>query len=170
MFGQPDVRQGGIFALDLSGIVGWAYGHAGQNASPEFGTWRLPEGPRLGPKYVGYENELIAALEKFKPKLVVMEAPLPSMRQGSTNVARQQFGLAAYTEGECCRARIQLREQAASTVRKAVMGQGRFPTGTAKEHVIAWCREQGWMVQDDNAADACVLWAYSCKIALKNAP
>lgn len=158
--GDP-ATPGGILALDLSGTVGWAAGHPGQ--TPACGTWRLSTSPRLGPRFVGYENELIDALERWKPRLVVMEAPLPAMRQGSTDVARQQFGLAAYTEGECERARVQLREQPAHMVRKAVLGYA--PTGGTekiKAEIVAWCHAQGWSPPDHNAGDALVLWAYSC--------
>ena len=157
------MKPGGIFALDLSGTVGWCFGHPG-DLVPLFGTWHLSESRLLGPRYVSYENELIAALRLFKPKLVVMEAPLPSKSQGSTNVARQQFGLAAYTEGECWRNQTRLTEQAASSVRKGVLGRGTFSVGTAKSHVIAYCKAQGWAVPDDNAADACLLWAFACGV------
>lgn len=170
------VRTGGILTLDLSSVVGWAYGHPGDDA-PVFGTWHLSTSRLLGPRYVSYENELIACLNLYMPRLVVMEAPLPSIRQGSTNVARQQFGLAAYTEGECHRFHVQLREQPAHMVRKAVLGRGSFGEpdpanprrrvngrANAKSAVMEWCQAQGWNVPDDNAADACVLWRYSCEI------
>ena len=52
-------------------------------------------------------------------------------------------------------------EVAASTVRKTIMGTGRFKAGTAKDEVLAWCRNQGWPVPDHNAADACLVWRYA---------
>lgn len=160
---------GGILALDLSGSCGFAHGHAGSNELPAFGTWHLPPGAWLGPKFVAYENELIAALEGLQPKLVLMEAPLPASRQGSTNVARQQFGLAAITEAECCRARVVLREQPAHMVRKAVLGRGAFGgSEPAKAAVIAWCRAQGYCVTDDHQADALVLFRFACMAQNRN--
>lgn len=157
-------RTGGVLCLDLSSIVGWCYGHRG-DPLPEFGRWVLADGPALGPKFVGFENMLIKALERFQPTKVVMEAPLPANRQGSTNVARQQFGLAAYTEGECCRARVALFEREANVVRAAVLGRGNFGSSEkAKAAVMAWCAAQQWPVPDNNAGDAAVLWAYSCGI------
>lgn len=164
-YGGPDkhaVTTGGILALDLSGIVGWCYGRI-DDVLPLFGTWHLSESKLLGPRYVAFENELIDALDRFQPKLVIAEAPLPSNRQGSTNVARQQFGLAAYVEGECWRRQIECREQPAHQVRKTVLGKGSFGSSeAAKAQVLAYARAQGWKVPDHNAADACVLWRYAC--------
>ena len=162
------IEKKGILALDLSGTCGWAFGCDG-DLVPAFGSWQLSESSLLGPKFVAYENELIAALERLRPRLCVMEAPLPAMSQGSTNVARLQFGLAAITEAECWRARVQVREQAASTARKAVIGQGRWAKGTAKHHVIAYCRSQGWSVSDDHQADALILLAFSHRVQRERA-
>jgi Holliday junction resolvasome RuvABC endonuclease subunit len=156
------VIQGGVLTLDLASIVGWAYGHKGER--PSSGTWIL-RGHQLGPRFVGFENELIRAIETYRPRLIVMEAPLPPTRQASTFVARQQFGLAAYVEGEGCRAGIDVREMPFDTVRKAVLGRGRFGgTDQAKAAVLAWCRAQGWNPSDHNAADAIVLWAFATGI------
>lgn len=127
-----------------------------------FGTWHLPATKLLGPRFVAFENELIAAFGRFRPRLCVMEAPLHAYRQGSTNVARQQLGLAAYVDGEGHRARVQVREEQANTARKAVLGCGRFDSSeAAKAAAIAWCRAQGWMAGDDHQADALVLLRYS---------
>ena len=156
-------RPGGIFCLDLSSVCGFAVGHIG-DLVPSFGSWHLSESSLLGPKFVSFENELIAALERLRPSICVMEAPLPAMSQGTTNVARLQFGLAAITEAECWRARVQVRETAASTARKQVIGQGRWAKGTAKDHVLAWCRTQGWNPPDDHAGDALVLWRHTCGV------
>ena len=67
-------RLGGFLCLDLGSSVGWAYQRA-DDAMPLFGTWHLADTTLHGPRYASYENELIAALERFKPTLVVMEAP-----------------------------------------------------------------------------------------------
>jgi Holliday junction resolvasome RuvABC endonuclease subunit len=155
------VIQGGILCLDLSSTVGAAYGHKG-DARPWSTSWRLAKGSQLGPRFVGFENELIRALDDFRPRRVVMEAPLPAAQQASTFVARQQFGLAAYCEGVCCRADVDCREMPANVVRKAVLG--RVPTGGAdriKAEIMAWCRAQGWNPCDHNCGDALVLWCYA---------
>lgn len=151
--------QGGILCLDLASIVGWAYGHKGDQ--PSYGTWVL-RGKQLGQRFVGFENELIRSIETYRPRLIVMEAPLPPVRQASMFVARQQFGLAAYVEGEAYRAGITVREMPFDMVRKAVLGRGRFGgTERAKAAVMAWCRNEGWNPHDDNAGDALCLWAFS---------
>ena len=159
----PSMTIGGLLCFDLSGTVGFAYGHVG-DLMPTFGSWHLSDSSLLGARYTSFENELIAAIERFRPRVIIMEAPLPSSAQGTTNVARQQFGLAAYVEGEAFRARIQVREVPASTVRKEVLGKGRFASGTAKAAVMAFCKGKGWNVSDDHQADALILWLYSCDV------
>lgn len=154
--------QGGLLTLDLSGTVGVAYGHKGDER-PWSTSWRLSRGSDLAPRFGGFENELVAALDLYRPRRVVMEAPLPSNRQASTFVARQQFGLAAITELNCWRAGVDCRETSCDAVRLAVLGRCRFAGGTeeAKRTVMTWCRAQGWNPVDHNAGDSLVLWAYS---------
>jgi Holliday junction resolvasome RuvABC endonuclease subunit len=91
---------------------------------------------------------------------VFFEAPLPDVRQTS---ARLLLGLASHVESTCYRYNVQCREQAVQTIRLAVMGRGRFPTGTAKAHVMAWCNARGWAPEDDNAADAMVAWCFAIR-------
>lgn len=152
-----------ILALDLGSWVGWAFGALGDNR-PSFGTWHLPETRLRGPRYVAYENELIAALRRFQPTVVVMAAPLNRKAKGGQAAARQQLGLAAYTEGECCRARVQLREVHEATARKDVLGRGRFPVGGAKPAAMAWAAASGFDVSDDHQADTLVLWTHACGV------
>jgi len=163
-----DLRQHGVLCLDLGSVVGWSYGHIG-GAMPAFGSWHLADTTLHGPRYVSYENELISALDRLRPRLVVMEAPLHSGQHKGDKAARLAFGLVAYTEGECHRSSVQVREQAASTARKAVIGQGRWSKGTAKDHVMAYCKLRGWPVPDHHAGDALVLLEYSLMIEARDA-
>lgn len=156
------MEPGGILALDLSSIVGHAYGPAtAGRVAPICGAWVLPKHGGLGAKMAAFENELIAAIAVHEPRCIVMEAPLPPTGQASTLVAMQQFGLAAMTESAAYRASVQVFQVASSTVRKAIMGTGRFKEGTAKQEVLQFCRNQGWPVPDHNAADACLVWRYA---------
>ncbi len=157
---------GGILSLDLSGVVGWAYGTV-DDADPLTGAWVLPGGAaRIGQRYAAYENELIDAIARHRPSLVVMEAPMRLHAQMGRNeaAARQQFGLAAYTEGECYRARVELAEADVDHVRKVVLGRSRWPNRSqVKPAIVAWCQSMGWSVPDHNAADACLLWTFACQ-------
>jgi Holliday junction resolvasome RuvABC endonuclease subunit len=152
---------GGIFALDLSRNCGWAYGRLG--LPPLNGTWVLPFVGGEGARYASFENELAAALEVYQPSHLVVEAPLPLPALNNADVAKQQMGLRAFAYSEAYRASIPVHEVDAYTVRKEVLGTGRFAKGQVKAAVVAWCRRQGFDVPDDNAGDACVLWTYFSK-------
>lgn len=147
---------GGILTLDLSLTTGWAYGLASMGR-PVCGVWKLPGGGDNGRTYTALGNILADAIHLHQPALVVMEAPL--IKQQTS--ARLLLGLAAHVESTCYRWEVPCREQSVMTVRKLVLGRGMFPKGMAKAAVLAWCAEKAWPVQDDNAADACVLWAYA---------
>lgn len=146
----------GTLALDVSLSVGWAFG-LDTDAAPRCGVWLLPSSADLGKRYAALGNELADALALHQPRLVLMEAPL--VRQD--NSARLLLGLAAHVESTCWRWGVECREAHSATIRKAVLGKGTFPAGTAKAAVLAYCEAQGWAVPSHDAADACVTWAYA---------
>jgi hypothetical protein len=160
-------RPGGVLALDLSSCVGFAYGHV-SDYCPLTGVWLLPQRSGIGARYAAYENELIDALGRFKPSLVVMEAPMRLYAQvakkGTEAAARQQYGLCAYTEGECHRAGVKLYEEDVLPVRDRVIGRRiwQIKGAEVKVTIVAWCRDRGWPIVDHNAADAAVLWQNAC--------
>lgn len=151
---------GGILALDLSSIVGWAYGGVADNA-PACGTWRLASGG-LGPLVASFENALEDAIALHAPGLVFVEAPMSPTAISNAQTWRQQLGLAASAEASAWRHSVRYREQSATTVRSQILGTTRHPPGgTIKDVVMAWCRKQGWQPVDHNAGDACVLWEFA---------
>ena len=150
---------GGILTLDLSGVVGWAYGKP-EDREPLCGAWELAKGD-LGRILASFDNELEDSIVMHRPVLIMAEAPLPPTAISRADVWRQQLGLAALAQTAAYRHDIRFREQAASTVRTAILGTSRFPKGEAKDFVMAYCREQRWSVPDHNAGDACILWDYS---------
>jgi Holliday junction resolvasome RuvABC endonuclease subunit len=153
----PPLDQGSILALDLAGIVGWAFG---EHQPPRFGTWHLPHFGGEGARYASMENELYAAIEVLRPDHLVLEGHIPLAAMNNVAAARQAFGLRAMVRSEAYRASIPVFEVDAQTVRRDVIGQGRFAKDSAKREVVAWCRRQGWKVPDHNAGDACVLWEW----------
>lgn len=161
--GASFLSRNRVLAIDLGKCVGWAFGMPG-DPLPLFGTWHLANTTLHGPRFASYENELIAALERFKPTLVVMASPLRRTGMQGQQAARQALGLAAFTESECYRARVQLREAHEGTVRKDVLGRGTFPAGAVKNVAVAWCIANGWPVTDDHQADALILWKHSCGV------
>ena len=156
-------EPGGIFALDLSSSVGWAYGRV-DDVQPLTGVWLLPRDKPHGARFAAYENELIDALARFQPGEVIMEAPmrLKAAATRSEAAARHQIGLAAYTEGEWWRHAGQPTYEAdVNAVRLNVLGQCRWPSrDEVKPAIVSWCRDMGWNITDHNAGDAAVLWWY----------
>lgn len=154
---------GGILALDLSSHCGWAYGPE-LARDPLFGTWHLPYPGGEGARYAAFENELAAAIVRLQPGSVVLEASLSFqalLGVSTMAVMRQQLTLRGFAYSEAWRASIPISEVSADIVRLALLGQSRFAKGKVKGEVIRYCRAQGWKVPDDNAADACLTWAWT---------
>jgi Holliday junction resolvasome RuvABC endonuclease subunit len=152
-----------VLALDLSSRVGWAAGRVCEDR-PRSGVWVLPGPSDLGRTYAAFENELLDAITVHQPALLVLEAAIPGGHlQTNHNVAQQQIGLAAMAEAACYRREVRLVKTAASTMRKEVIGTGRFPSGQAKKIIMGWLRERGFSFVDDNSADATVAWLWAKK-------
>jgi Holliday junction resolvasome RuvABC endonuclease subunit len=148
-----------ILALDLASNVGWALGGE-PGARLMCGTLVLPHIGGEGARFAAFENELADMMTVHRPTHLVVEAPLPLPAQNNAEVARQQLGLRAFAYSEAYRAAVPVHEVDAYTMRKDVLGTGRFPKGKVKEVVFKWARDQGHDVPDHNAADACVLLTY----------
>lgn len=148
-----------LLSLDLSTHTGWAFGSVGEN--PRYGVWELGSDGNHGRYFSSLANSLQNAFDVMKPDLVVFEAPLPPAAPksiaSSEKTVRVLIGLAAVTEMICHEWAIRCEEASCRDARQLVMGKQPVP---AKEGVIAWCRMMGWPPQDDNAADALVLWEY----------
>ena len=149
-------QPGGLLALDLSSTVGWCLGGPADRV-PHFGVWRLPAAAVRAPRLAAFQVQLAAAIVQLRPRAIVMEAPLPAKAERNADTARQQLGLAALVECEGWLAHVPVTETPAATARAAVLQRG-WQVGNVKQHVLAWCRMQGWQVPDHNAGDACVLW------------
>ena len=162
---------GGLLALDLSGKTGVAYGHG---PMPEwYQLWRFPQ-PTRGGRFNAFRSRFCDTLDQWQPCRVVMEAPLHPQAQTGMPSARQQYGLAAYVEGECDEAGVPCIERDADEVRRRIIGRTRArrtPSGTAradlfglpvvqsiKDMVVAHVRSLGLPVADDNIADAICLY------------
>jgi len=152
-----------VLALDLALSCGWSVGGV-SDAAPIFGTWKLPPYDMgHGRTFASYENELLAAFEKYQPAHVVFEAPFLTSAGAHTSPEAMYggIGLAAITETACYRWSKHVTQRAPSTVRKRVLGRGRFASRQeAKAAVMAWCLNKGWLVQTTDEADAALVWRY----------
>jgi hypothetical protein len=160
---------GGTLTLDLSSHVGWAYGTGGP-IPDSYGLWQLPQ-PTRGGRFNAFRSRLEDFIDQWAPSEILMEAPLPLPAQNNAGSARQQYGLAAYVEGECAQARIPVLERNVDDVRRLLIGRSRSRRGTGgpdlfgrpiqqgiKDMVIAYVRSLGLPVHDDNVADAIALY------------
>lgn len=150
---------GGILALDLASVVGWAYGHLRDNA-PRWGTWHLLRDEGEGARYASFENELDKAMARLRPSHMVLEATLPLAAMNHYGAAAQAFALRGIALSEAWRARCSKSEVDVHTVRREVMGMSRVSADIAKREVLRACRERGWKVTDHNAGDACLTWEW----------
>jgi hypothetical protein len=157
---------GKVLALDLAGKTGWAVGAPGEE--PRHGSLRFArEGHSMGAHFAGCMQWLNDFTSVEHPRLVVFEAPLaPSFMTGRTNTdtARWLLGLCAVVEATLYGRGFDVREATVASVRNFFLGTNRIKSADAKLATKRRCVELGWMVGDDNAADACALWLYQCAL------
>jgi hypothetical protein len=159
---RAGLLMGGVLALDLAGVVGWAYGHL-TDRNPAFGTWRLPHIGGEGARYAAFENELAEAMDEFAPSKMILEAPLSFqalLGVSTGRVMQQQYTLRGIALAEAWRASCAPSEVSSDIVRLELLGQSRFAKDTVKREVVRYCRQRGWRVPDHNAGDACMIWAW----------
>jgi len=161
---------GGVLALDLSYVTGWAYG-CPEVDRPAYGTWHLPTHISWGAGFAALENELDDALEMFRPSEVAVEAPLDRAMAATARGTRneeasfQQFALAGIVEASAYRHSVRVQRVHCCTARKAVIGVGNLPRKEAKAAVLRYCSWRGWKeVPDDNCADALIVWQHRASI------
>lgn len=158
-----------ILALDLARVLGWAIGTV--NSAPECGTVPIAGPDATDAKLFWCCRQYLRDFLSLRPEigLVVFEAPLPHLMTGKTNIRtiRRLVGLVAVTEELLYDRQIDVREARVSDVRTHFLGSNRHKRDEAKRLTIARCRQLGWKVADDNAADAAALWDYQRGILIK---
>lgn len=158
--GTPTTRPGGVLALDLSQITGWAYGLMGDKA-PIFGRYILKKILTEGGRYAGFQQVLAKEIARLQPAKLLLEMALPLQAQTQMRVTEQQLTLRGIAHMEAHYAGLlPPSEIDVKTVRYDVLGRSHFPKGEVKKAVFQYCRGRGWDVPDHNAADACVLWEW----------
>ena len=157
---------GGILALDLSSTVGWAYGLPGRGPALDFGSWALARtsNDTMGSRFASFDNELRAALKRFRPQHLCLEAPLPPQAQTNATSCRIAYGLDAIARGNayrfsCAVHAIDTRSARAEVVPKPPRGMFRDDK-VSKDTIIAWAKSQGRAVTNDHQADALVILEY----------
>jgi hypothetical protein len=149
-----------ILALDLATMTGFAVGRVGEK--PRFGTWRLKTSEDEHDRATRNLGCQLRDVFSFQlPDKLVYEAPMASSvmaRMGNSNNAAGDLllMLAGAVGGVCGPYGVRMGKGNVQTVRKFFLGKAR--PENPKRAVIVRCRELGFNVTDDNAADALALW------------
>ena len=167
-----------LLALDLGATIGCAAGDPAALRSsyryvPEVfvEAWALPKGDR-GRRFASAENEVIAAIKRFKPDVICKEAQLhPSRGKTTANVIAFHSGLHALVESAAWRSGykvgVNVIDVPADEVRNGILGrcrltrEERYRELSMKDVVGTRLEQLGWPIGlNHNSADALALWLY----------
>lgn len=163
--------SGGVLALDIATVSGWAFGDAGEK--PQHGTFACPvTGDDLGRYGVAYRGFLRNLILSTRPKLVVYESPIlppPKFDKAAgrivqvTNIAtvRKLNGLIMLTETTCHDEGVPVEEITAGQWRKSFLGSFYPRSGERddlKRAAIAACRQMRWEPNGSDDAEAMGIW------------
>lgn len=156
---------GAVLALDLARCYGWCEGEPG--AEPRFGSAVFAkQGATQEEIFSGAIREIGSRLAAFPPRVLVYEEPeLFRLRDGKATKATIEvlFGLPAVVQGIAHRFGVPIiRKAATGDVRKFFIGKRQLPRAQAKIAVVKECRARGWEVRNDDEADACAIWSFTC--------
>jgi Holliday junction resolvasome RuvABC endonuclease subunit len=159
-----------ILALDISQrCTGFAH-DSREAGRPLTGVFRAPkaggsaeEGWDYGITFAKYHEWLDDMLAAVRPAICAFEAPLNvagmrrTTRLNSQTTVRILLGLAAITEMALKEHGIRAVEANISSVKKHFAGHG----FADKAAIMARCHQLGWLVENNDAADAAAVWAYA---------
>lgn len=151
-----------VLALDLATRAGFAFGAPGKY--PISGSMRFAApGATHEAIFASAMRWITALIKKFKPDVVVWEAPLAtSFKKGGTNINTTTIlyglpaiiGCVAYLLGI-----YDIRRAETRKVRMHFIGANPKRV-IAKKKTMEQCGVLGWPVEDDNEADALAVWCY----------
>jgi hypothetical protein len=161
-----------IMALDISKSCGWAFARGW--AQPSFGCEEFPRGSEVdeGKVFAMFRDWLDGMLGLHQVDLLLYEAPIHGVNDMRTTFVL--IGMAAHVESVCWDRGVRVYQEAASVIRKHFIGKGKNGRGarksSIKDDVGFKCRQLGWPVVNDNAADALATLAYARDCFLQPAP
>jgi hypothetical protein len=154
-----------VLAIDGAATAGFAFGATGQE--PRFGSRCFTGSGASGEVVARFSRFLRATIEREQPDVIAYEAPYFPMgfRKGppaNAKTLRRLLGLAEIIDAVAWDCNLRCYQATAGEVTSYLTGKsnwgGRAPKKAA---TIAAARAWGWAVNDDNAADACAVWAYA---------
>lgn len=155
-----------LLSLDLATRLGFAHGDSVTADKPVAGWHQLPAtGEDIGRFALAYHDWLRAIVADVRPDMIVFEEPMPD-QAGRTPITTslKLKGLCWHTEFYCKVKGIRCAQVHASTWKKAFTGSARASKSQKPYPVVTSCRQRGWDIIDDNAADAAGIWYHACTL------
>ena len=165
-----------VIAFDIATVTGWARGRVG--GVPSSGT------VSFGAKGASHNAIFGNALRTFarmlegepRPEILVMEALLPAEAVSNAETRNLLAGLQGICRGVAHMRKIyNIGVVNVGDVRQHFINYRNAPRDRAKRDTITRCKQLGWAVADDNAADALACWHFACslikpELALETSP
>ncbi len=161
-----------VVALDLASVTGVAVGSPG--GTPTAWSVDLGQGRSEDARFSQALVLTHKLIEAHKPDLLAIEAPI-----GGPKTSHFLVGLVACVRGCAFNRKVRIEPYNIAAIRKHFVGghvtsaayghldpkrRKAAARSAGKNLVMNRCRQLGWQVDDDNAADACALWDYSCAL------
>jgi hypothetical protein len=155
-----------ILALDIATVCGFARGRVG--STPVSGSIRFGRRDASDNAIFGHAIEWMETAFITAPDVLVLEAMLPpgaKVGATQTDVRDRLAGLHGIARGQAHLAGVyKIQAHPVASIRGHFIGMRGLKRKEAKGQIVARCRQLGWDVVDDNAADACALWHYACSL------
>lgn len=151
---------GGLLALDVATITGWAYGAAGER--PDYGHFTAAKRGMVDGQIIArFRDWLDECFELWKPATVAFESPYVG-RMIDIKVLRRLMTLNGLVEELAWRHRVRCREEASNVICRQFTGNGSWG-GRAKKKAATkkMCAVYGFPDVTEDEADALALWHYA---------
>lgn len=156
-----------VLGIDQSSNLGWAVGHRGMR-KPVWGVKKLPKPVgQEGATFIAAHDLVLELIDEHEIGLVFFEQTIKKPTD-KLPVLWQQIGLVTHIQSACARRGVESLEVNILDWRKRFIGKSKSPPGLKgnysrqwwKDQAIKSCLERGWLVDDDNAADALGIMDY----------
>lgn len=143
--------------FDLATNTGWAAGDL--RGHPDFGSERFGDaGSCHGAKFTECYLLTKSLIIEYNPEVIAIEKAISGGVAGAEQRAQMALGYRAAVLMACYNARKKApQEFAINAIRKHFTGSGKGG-GEAKQRTMEVCLKKGWVIDNDNEADALAVW------------
>ena len=147
-----------IIAMDLSTSAGVALGRAG--GTPEIFSETF-DGSGQAAKFNQALDWALRLIDKHSPDIIVIEKAIATGPVGSEARVQFAFGYRAAVMIAAYRRGVRVKDVPVQTVRKHFLGTAKMRRDEAKRATMTRCKQLGWVVANDDEADACAVWDHT---------